>query len=150
MAKEEYMKVLQQSQLFADLGDEAVNQLVDLAEIHGIAAGEVIFKEGESGDSVFLLYGGEVEIVGKTPGGDEMQLAVLKDLGDFFGEISMVDHKPRSAAVKALTDVILLEFSGDVLENFFAQSHWAGLFMYRNIARVLAGRLRQSNIRIIT
>ena len=70
MAKEEYMKVLQQSQLFADLGDEAVNQLVDLAEIHGIAAGEVIFKEGESGDSVFLLYGGEVEIVGKTPGVD--------------------------------------------------------------------------------
>jgi CRP/FNR family cyclic AMP-dependent transcriptional regulator len=59
--------------------------------------GEVIIAEGSIGEEMFSILGGSARVVKQTPAG-KMNLAVLKE-GDIFGEMSLFDHKPRSASV---------------------------------------------------
>ena len=58
--------------------------------------GEVIFREGDAGETMFIIQEGEVRIH-KRVRDKETTLAVLKD-GDFFGEMAIIDKEPRSAS----------------------------------------------------
>jgi CRP-like cAMP-binding protein len=68
--------------------------------------GEVIVQQGESGDCMYVIQQGEVEVLHKA-GREQQQLAVLGE-GDFFGEMAIFDQAQRSATVRALGDVRLL------------------------------------------
>ncbi|HEC79855.1 MAG TPA: cyclic nucleotide-binding domain-containing protein, partial [Firmicutes bacterium] len=61
--------------------------------------GEVICKEGDKGDSMYIIYEGAVKIT-KRAHDKETTLAVLKE-GDFFGEMAIIDREPRSASAIA-------------------------------------------------
>lgn len=69
-------------------------------------AGETIVREGESGDCLYVIQAGEVEVFQERDG-SEVQLAVLKE-SDFFGEGSLFDREKRSATVRALGEVRVL------------------------------------------
>ncbi len=69
-------------------------------------AGETIVREGESGDCLYVIQSGEVEVIRKRDGA-EVQLAVLRE-SDFFGEGSLFDREKRSATVRALGEVRVL------------------------------------------
>ena len=72
--------------------------------IFSFTAGETILNQGETGDSGFVVVSGTVEVSvgsGKAP----KTLATLS-AGDVFGEMSLIDPSPRSATVRALTDVV--------------------------------------------
>lgn len=69
-------------------------------------AGETIVREGESGDCLYVIQSGEVEVIRERDGA-EVQLAVLKE-SDFFGEGSLFDREKRSATVRALGEVRVL------------------------------------------
>lgn len=69
-------------------------------------AGETIVREGESGDCLYVIQDGEVEIIQEREG-SEVQLAVLQ-ASDFFGEGSVFDREKRSATVRALGAVRVL------------------------------------------
>lgn len=75
---------------------------------------EVIVKEGEEGDSLFLVGRGQLEVVTKDREDREIPLATLK-AGDFFGEIALLHPQPRTATVRALTPTTLLELKRDDL-----------------------------------
>jgi CRP-like cAMP-binding protein len=68
--------------------------------------GEVIVQQGESGDCMYVIQQGEVEVLHQT-GSEQQRLAVLGE-GDFFGEMAIFDQAQRSATVRALGDVRLL------------------------------------------
>ena len=63
-------------------------------------------REGESGDCLYVIQAGEVEVIQERDGA-EVRLAVLKE-SDFFGEGSLFDREKRSATVRALGDVRVL------------------------------------------
>jgi CRP-like cAMP-binding protein len=63
-------------------------------------AGEVIFRQGETGDCMYVIQAGQVEIV-REKDGQEVQLSVRGE-GDFFGEMAIFEHEVRSATVRAL------------------------------------------------
>ena len=63
------------------------------------ASGEVIFREGDQGEVMYVIQAGKVSIVKNTPTGD-LILATL-DSGDIFGEMALFDKMPRSATAKA-------------------------------------------------
>jgi CRP-like cAMP-binding protein len=63
------------------------------------ADGEVIVRQGEVGNSMFVVQAGEVEVLRETEDG-EVRLAIL-GAGDFFGEMSIFEHEVRSATVRA-------------------------------------------------
>ncbi len=68
--------------------------------------GEVIFCEGDESDVAYVILSGKVEIFRERAGHDRQQLAVL-EMGQMFGEMGVMDHAPRSAGARALTDTVL-------------------------------------------
>ena len=67
------------------------------------AAGSIIFREGDDADFAYLIRGGQVEILKRTSGGD-IPVALLGP-GDIFGEMGIIDERPRSATARAVHDV---------------------------------------------
>ena len=97
--------------VFADLPAETLEYLIAHLELRDLYNGEVIFREGDSGTSMFVISEGEVEIA--TSGQD---LATL-GAGAFFGEIALVTDLPRSATVRAKGRVELLALDRDVVRG---------------------------------
>jgi len=73
-------------------------------------AGTTILREGDAGDSLYLITGGRVEVETRDDGGERVPLGTLGP-GDFFGEVSLLTSRPRTATVTALTDLEALELS---------------------------------------
>jgi CRP-like cAMP-binding protein len=70
----------------------------------GFGAGDTVFRQGDFPDRLYLIGKGEAEVVREVPGGEDIPLARLNP-GDFFGEMGILGNTPRSATVKAATDL---------------------------------------------
>ncbi len=77
--------------------------------------GTVLFKEGDAGAEMYLIYSGEVRLSRKTKQG-VVVLATL-GFGEFFGEMSVITNEPRTITAEALTDCRLNVISKDILET---------------------------------
>jgi CRP-like cAMP-binding protein len=75
-------------------------------EIQDFQDGEIIVREGETANDMFVIRSGQVEIL-KSVGGHDVRLAVL-DRGSFFGEMSVLEGLPRSATARAIGKTSLL------------------------------------------
>ncbi|GMR07518.1 MAG: hypothetical protein BMS9Abin26_0521 [Gammaproteobacteria bacterium] len=90
--------------IFSHLNDDAINSLSDEASLLTARKGEVILKEGEQGDAMYIIRSGQVRVYISTMGGRELNLALLYS-GDYFGEQAMLTGAPRTASVAALEHV---------------------------------------------
>jgi tetratricopeptide (TPR) repeat protein len=102
------LKELAASSLFASFKREALVEVLASTEVRSYAAGDIIVTEGEPGSSLFLIVSGVVKVFTRTDDGINLQLAEL-GLGDFFGEVSLLTGKPRTATITAHTDVTAIE-----------------------------------------
>jgi CRP/FNR family transcriptional regulator, cyclic AMP receptor protein len=141
------VEVLSRSPLFEMLSTPELEFVADLSRPRRFAMGEVVFEEGELGDSLYVIVEGEAEVLRKN---DEGQLKVLITLKapSFFGEMSLIDKEYRSATVRAKTEALLLHLTADNLALFRKQYRDGFTFLVINIARVLSGRLRDVNARL--
>ncbi len=81
-----------------------INELAAIASVTEemtVPAGDLVLKEGETGDSMFLVINGEVSVSKAKADGGELELDRIKD-GDYFGEMALFDEEPRSASIKAV------------------------------------------------
>ena len=136
---------LSRSPLFNGLSDEEINGLLERAKIHQFEDGETVVEEGSQGDTIFLLVDGVLLVTTEDAQGRSVELAKLDQSGAFFGEIALVDPGPRSATVRSSGQSVLLGLSLSILSDFFAVFTGSEAAILRNIARVLASRLRDSN-----
>jgi uncharacterized membrane protein len=90
------IEALRSVPLFASLDDDAARTLRDLMSVREAAAGTLLFKMGDPGDAMYLIEAGQVRIYIHDGDGENLMLAELND-GDFFGEMAIIDGKPRSA-----------------------------------------------------
>src|SRR5260370_4953514 len=81
--------------IFKDLEDEELQQIAEVCKAENFVSGEYIFREGESGNRLYLVVEGEVRISRNVPGSGEEALAVLKP-GALFGEMAVFDRSERS------------------------------------------------------
>jgi len=81
--------------------------------------GQVVFREGDRGDWLYVVVDGEVEVVKAVPDGGETSLRRL-GRGECFGEIALVSDRPRSATVRSLTDVNLLAVDREAFHALFS------------------------------
>jgi CRP-like cAMP-binding protein len=140
------LAVISASPLFEMLSREELEHLSELAQVRPFAAGEVIFEEGQLGDSLFVIARGEVEVLGRD-GPTPQPLAVL-GAPECFGEMSLIDREYRSATLRARTDAELLQLTSQGLATF-REAHRDGFtFIVINIARSLSARLREANARL--
>jgi len=100
--------------IFSDLSDrpESLKRIEQRLVLRTHAAGTPIIKEGEEGDTLYILNSGSVRILRNTLSGEPFALVNLRsDQNVFFGEIALIDHDVRSATVLAITDCETLTLS---------------------------------------
>lgn len=96
------MTVLGAVPLFQDLSIKQLRKVVDLAEVARFMEGATLVKQGELGDSFYVVLTGQAKVVAN---GRTINRLIP---GDYFGEISLLDGGPRSASVLAETEMTLV------------------------------------------
>jgi CRP/FNR family transcriptional regulator, cyclic AMP receptor protein len=137
-------RLLGKSALFRNLAPNDRNSLVARAHIRSFDAGDTIFLMGDLHDSMIAILEGEVRISIPTVDGKELVLAIVY-AGEVFGEIAMLDGKPRSADATALTACTLAVLDRrDVLATLDRNPRvWLGL------VEVLCSRLRYTDQQLV-
>jgi len=98
------------TELFSELSQEEFLDVVERINHIEFPAGSLIIREGELGDSIFIIASGEVSIFRNDKRGNEMWITNLEE-GSFFGEFGFFAESRRHASVRAVTDTILLELT---------------------------------------
>lgn len=138
-------RFLQEQPLFGGVDDQAIAAIVPLLRQRHFATGEAIVREGEDGDSLFVICAGSVEVLkarSSEDGPSEERLAVLK-VGDVFGEMELIDMQRRSATVRALEPVTALALSNADLFRIYESDLPTFTLIVLNLARELSRRLRR-------
>jgi CRP-like cAMP-binding protein len=104
-----------------DLTEEERLSVLQGLRLRGVEAGDIILTEGESGQSLFLLTTGEVKVFARDPTGHNVRIGALKE-GDVFGEISVLQGRPRIATITAAARGELLELDQESLARL-ARDH---------------------------
>lgn len=109
-------------------------------------AGEVIIKEGDTGDLFYILYKGSVQVVRATPAGDKMALANLSsDMNVFFGETALISKDTRSATVKAASDCTTIALSSKKFISICDSEPLLGYRVLLHLARNMSQTIRNTN-----
>jgi CRP-like cAMP-binding protein len=98
---------LRRTSLFANADDEQLRPLAERAYTRRLAAGQILFTEGEPSEHLYVVRSGRIRIGVSSPHGEQLILSVLGP-GDTFGELSVIDGGARSATAEALDAVELL------------------------------------------
>ena len=133
--------LLTQIPVFQGLADEDCEALASRLTEKSVKAGDIVFAQGESGSSMYIVRSGTVQIY--LPSVDGAPPVVLKDLrtGEYFGELALFDDKPRSASVRAVVDAVLLELTREELAEQLGRSKRAAMAILSEMAE----RLRETN-----
>ena len=105
------------------------------------SAGAVVIVEGEPGEAAYVILEGEC-VAYHVENGAEIQLRKM-GVGDVFGETAVFSERPRTASVKALSNVLLLVVTRDVLSRALGLHSWMGAFV-----KTLADRFREADERL--
>jgi small-conductance mechanosensitive channel len=128
--------------LFAPLSDEEKHALAAGAIDLYLAPGQVLFHQNDPGESLYVIRKGEVEIWARhgdgTGAGPETKVATLK-AGDFFGEMSALTGQPRTATVRAGSDLACVQIGKEDLQAVFS----ADPAIMEKISRIIAERNAQ-------
>jgi signal transduction histidine kinase len=129
--------------LLADLPEEDLEQLHKMAETISIPAGQLVLREGDLGDSLYVVLDGELDVF-KGRGGHDILLASYK-AGQFFGEMALLERKPRSASVRTLRESRLLVISQAAFQRLLSRSASAS----SKILHAVTSRLRSTESMVI-
>jgi CRP/FNR family transcriptional regulator, cyclic AMP receptor protein len=127
-------------ELFELLDSEELDELAAVIDEKKLKEGEILFQSGDFGESMYIVDKGEVELFIKDTTGQKIVLKIAKE-NDIFGEISMLDNRPRSATAVALTDTELFVLDRDDLILLFQKKPDAGL----NMLAAMSGMLREAD-----
>lgn len=135
----EIEKLIEGSHLFRSLDEAGRRELLQRGHLRFFAAGSVILKEGDEGQSFFVIDHGVVEVSTRDDSAGEVALTTLQR-GAFFGEVAVLTGSFRTATVVALTDVAAVSFDRkDVDELLFSNPK-----AKRLLDAVMTGRARDA------
>ena len=128
---------------FSGLGPKSLVKIVPALEQQQYPRGSRIIKQGEPGDSFYILTSGNAQVVLERPGRPDTPIAPLGP-SDGFGEMALLTDQPRSANVVAMTDVEVWRLPKEAFDGLLEEN--LSLAIYFN--RILAQRLRALQERI--
>jgi len=134
------VETLRHVPLFESLDTGAAHELCELLENLDSKAGAVLFRAGDEGDAMYLIEQGKVRICVRAKDGYEVTLTELHR-GDFFGEMALLDGKPRSADARVAEDARLAVLSREHFLSFMHNNPNVALEMLT----ALANRLRHTD-----
>jgi len=136
-------KLLEKCALFGSLDEKARRDITGYAVPRSFKAGDSICRLGDHGDSMMAVVVGSVRISRPTSRGKEIILADLGS-GELFGEIALLDGKPRSANVVALTNCELMVLERRNVVPFLERNPAACM----KLMEILCARIRRSDERM--
>jgi len=131
----EKVLILKSVSIFKDTPEHILADLAPLMEEEEFEQNSIIFKEGDIGDSMFIIHEGEVKI---HKGGTD--LAILKEK-EVFGELALLDAEVRSATVTAYTDCVLFRIEQEPFYELIDNRPEVA----RGFIKILCQRLRAQN-----
>jgi ATP/ADP translocase/HEAT repeat protein len=123
--------------VFSDLQVRELAAISSVANEKDYPQEEIVVKEGESGDTMFLIVSGEVSVIRNHGTEQETVIAKIAE-DDYFGEMALFEDKPRSATVKTNTDAKLLAVGKLEFEEIMREFPQISI----NICRVFSRRIR--------
>jgi CRP/FNR family transcriptional regulator, cyclic AMP receptor protein len=154
-----YLQILKHYFFFRGLSDDEIRTFYPFLELHQAREGEIIIREGDRGNFMFLLLEGEVEIsqpltLPMSPGARDTREKTFIRLSHedrpFIGEMSLIQPDiPRSANVKAVLPCIIGLFKNSDLETLAEKYPRIGAIIMKNIACKLANDLRTANQNVL-
>ncbi|HMK71996.1 MAG TPA: cyclic nucleotide-binding domain-containing protein [Myxococcaceae bacterium] len=135
--------------LFQGLDPAERTRIAAIAEPRTLSSEEPLFREGDSGDALWVLLDGSVEVMKRDASGRHQLLATVS-APSVLGEASLLlEDGPRSASALALTDLSLLRMPGAAFRRLLDLQDLAALKLTVALARVLALRLVSMNERLL-
>jgi len=132
--------VVRTAPLFAALDDADVSALQASMSTTRLGRGEVLFREGEQGDRLYVIQDGKVKLGRSSTDGRENLVAILGP-GEMFGELSVFDPGPRNATATAVAETHLIGLGNDGLQQFLSERPAVA----QSLLAALAKRLRRTN-----
>lgn len=133
--------------LFQSLSSEQLRKVAGIAGHREAAAGEVIFREGDAGDEMYVLVAGQVRISKQVEGVGEEALSILEP-GSYFGEMAVIDDAPRSADARAHAACALAVLRREDLDQLMFIDKDLAYDILWTFVRTLTARLRETNDKI--
>ncbi|WP_101759156.1 Crp/Fnr family transcriptional regulator [Oceanicoccus sp. KOV_DT_Chl] len=145
MQTEDRIHLLQAMPFFGAIKDSSVALILELSLTLTTKAGDIFFKQGANGDSLFLLEHGRA-VIYKEFNQQEYVLRYVSD-GDCFGDLALIDFTTRSASVRAEADCTAIKIPSSALHQLYQTDPEQFLLIQMNMAREVSRRLRQADDR---
>jgi CRP/FNR family transcriptional regulator, cyclic AMP receptor protein len=139
----ERLVFLREVRLFKDIGEPELAALGESLRERLLRRGQVLFREGELGEEMFIVVRGSI-VVSKPVKERVEQVLARMGPGDFFGEMSLFDRAPRSATIQADSDASLLALDREALRRLTEVSPRAAAAFFHALVQVFIERLRAS------
>ena len=122
--------------VFHGLDDETIETLKEVGQIEKYGAGHVLIKQGNVGETFFILLEGRVAVTKDHQGGEEFMLGILNP-GKYFGEMSLLDDVVRTATCTTMTPVSVLEITKSAFNQMVKESpQLAYLIMFQILSNL--------------
>ncbi|MGW8226978.1 MAG: cyclic nucleotide-binding domain-containing protein [Anaerolineales bacterium] len=131
-----YSWLLRGMPIFDELPSQELDQLATLLEPKTLAAGEILFEEGDQGDRFYIVESGEV-IISREIDGEQVEIS-RREAGEYFGEIALLQNRPRTATVAASIDTRLLSLKAEHFQQLTSHFMQLGATISRTSSRRLS------------
>jgi len=136
---------LKNAPIFKDLNEEEYKIAASVLKPVFVKKGETVFNEGDEGEEMFILSSGALTAFGKQSDGNQRKLFEIKQQGEFFGEMSIIAHEPRSATITAVDDSAVMALREIDFFRIISQQPIIGFKILRSISFVQNQWLNQSS-----
>lgn len=144
MKAEQAAELLGKADLFADLDRAALLSLGERALERRYKKGQIIFHEGDLGDTLYVVAEGRIKVFVTSEDGDEMVLATLRP-PDTLGELAVIDGGPRSASAETLEPSTLLALTRPILLELLEGSRAITDALLRSIGKMVRRLTEQAS-----
>jgi CRP-like cAMP-binding protein len=145
----EVVQLLRGVPVFEGLNEEELRRVASICREATFTKGQSLTTQGTEGNEMFVIKGGLLEVRVGQLGTGILPPHTIVNLGDgqVVGEMSLVDHGPRSATVRCATaECRVLVIGREAFEQLCAADHHIGMLVYRNLAADLSFKLRHRHL----
>ena len=135
--------VLKKIDILSSFTHEELLIIYSLMKSVEIEKGKILFHEGDAGEEMYIVVSGKVSISVKIPDGGEFEIAEIAE-GNFFGEMSIFEHVPRSATCYTKEDTTLLSLNGGEFYNFIQDHPSTTIKIMHRMLNITSQRLQNT------
>ena len=146
VTRERLITFLLETPMFENLEPSEIMEIIHIVQVEMYKSGDIIFREGDTGDAWYVLYHGAVDVLKHGASGENKITALGPQA--CFGEISILDGSPRSATIRAAGDSVVFRVPRDAFAELIDSDHLVAYKLLHHMAILLAERQRTTTLRL--